>query len=174
VGGAQVHQRLEGREGADHSVLPNVQTNPHSIQGLPAKGQPEEWSRFLSKARLGVRNHQSIPNVKDATEFGIAIVNWVKAFTPPDFGRTGPHGFVSLLTLLAWWGTAALTPPSWNDDSCPQWQEAVWNLLSKLDQHLNSPVPSKRASNDDNQDSGKENKQSVIGFFIQLSSTDRA
>lgn len=158
VGRARAHQRLESRQGTYHSLLSGVQTNSHSIQGLPAKHRPEEWSQFLSKARFGVRNYQSIPNVEDAAEFGIAIVNWVKTFTPPDFGRTGPHGVVSLLTLLAWWGTAALTPPSWNDDSRPQWQEAVWDLLGKLDQHLNRPVPSKRAR-DDNQDSGKENKR---------------
>lgn len=155
-----MHQRLEGGQSVYLIVFSfSVRTNSHSIQGLPAKGRPEEWSQFLSKARCGIRNYQSIPNVEDPTELGIAIVKWVKSFNPSDFSRTGPHGIVSLLTLLVWWGTAALVPSSWNDDSRPQWHNAVQDLLGKFDQHLNVPLPSKRARDDGNQDNGKENKR---------------
>ncbi|KAJ2914680.1 hypothetical protein MD484_g5746, partial [Candolleomyces efflorescens] len=72
-----------------------------SGKGLPAKGRPEEWQKWVSKARHGIRNYSNIPNVEDAADLGIAVETWVRSFTTPDFCRTGPHGMVVLLTMMA-------------------------------------------------------------------------
>jgi hypothetical protein len=39
-----------------------------SIQGLPAKNRPEEWSKWASKTRHGARNYQKVPNVEDPAD----------------------------------------------------------------------------------------------------------
>ncbi|RXW14547.1 hypothetical protein EST38_g11302 [Candolleomyces aberdarensis] len=71
-----------------------------SGKGLPAKGRPEEWQKWISKARHGIRNYDNIPNIEDAADLGIAVQTWVRSFTNPDFGRTGPHGMVVWSALL--------------------------------------------------------------------------
>ncbi|KAJ2932248.1 hypothetical protein H1R20_g4856, partial [Candolleomyces eurysporus] len=130
-----------------------------SGKGLPAKGRPEEWSQWATKARHGVRNYENIPNITDPNDLGIAVVKWVQSFHPSDFSRTGPHGVVSLLTLMAWWGTAALTPSSWNDDSRPQWQALVKELLDQFDHLLSAKSAAKRPREDDILGETHENKR---------------
>ncbi|KAJ2936118.1 hypothetical protein H1R20_g979, partial [Candolleomyces eurysporus] len=129
-----------------------------SGKGLPAKGRPEEWSQWTTKACHGVRNYQYIPNIDDPTEFGIAVAKWLRSFNPADFTRTGLHGMVSALTLMVWWGTAALTPPRWNDNSRPQWQAVIQDLLSRYDELLGSPA-SKRPREDGILEETSENKR---------------
>ncbi|KAJ2929122.1 hypothetical protein H1R20_g7974, partial [Candolleomyces eurysporus] len=130
-----------------------------SGKGLPAKGRPEEWSQWATKARHGVRNYENIPNITDPNDLGIAVVKWVQSFHPLDFGRTGPHGDISLLTLMAWWGTAVLTPSSWNDDSRPQWQALVKELLDQFDHLLSAKSAAKRPREDDILGKTHENKR---------------
>jgi hypothetical protein len=66
---------------------------------------------------------------------------------------------VALLTLMAWWGTAALTPSSWNSDSRPQWQALVQDLTNRFNVLLNEHPVLKRSWNNDNLDEGPENKR---------------
>ncbi|KAJ2925515.1 hypothetical protein H1R20_g11579, partial [Candolleomyces eurysporus] len=128
-----------------------------SGKGLPAKGRPEEWSQWVTKARQGACNYQNIPNIDDPTEFGIAVGKWVHSFHPPDFTRTGLHGMVSALTLMVWWGTAALTPSSWNEDSWPQWQALVQDLVVRYDTLLGVSA-SKRPREDGHSDETNESE----------------
>jgi hypothetical protein len=129
------------------------------IQGLPAKGRPEEWQKWTSKARWGVRDYSRIPDVEDAADLGLAVMNWVSSFNSADFGKAGFHGMVTLLTLMAWWGTAALTPSSWNSDSRPQWQTLVQDLCNRFNVLLNEHSVFKRSLENNNADEGPENKR---------------
>ncbi|KAJ2926544.1 hypothetical protein H1R20_g10550, partial [Candolleomyces eurysporus] len=130
-----------------------------SGKGLPAKGRPEEWSQWAAKARRGIRNYENIPKINDPNDLGIAVVKWVQSFHPSDFGKTGPHGVVSLLTLMVWWGTAALTPSSWNNDSRPQWQALVEELLGRFDHLLSAKSAAKQPREDGILDETHGNKR---------------
>ena len=134
-------------------------------QGLPAKGRPEEWQQWTSKARWGVRDYSRVPHIGDAADLGIAVTKWVSSFNLADFGKTGLHGMVALLTLMVWWGTAALTPLSWNSDSRPQWQELVLGLSSRYTILLNEFPDHKRSREDDGSGGDLENKRSVPFVF---------
>ncbi|RXW13409.1 hypothetical protein EST38_g12446 [Candolleomyces aberdarensis] len=130
-----------------------------SAKGLPAKGRPEEWQQWASKARHGIRDYNCAPTIGDAADIGLAITAWVSSFQSSDFSKTGLHGMVALLTLMVWWGTAALTPSSWNTDSRPQWQALVTDLLCRFDQLLNDISMPKRSRVDDPSDEAYENKR---------------
>ncbi|RXW17172.1 hypothetical protein EST38_g8681 [Candolleomyces aberdarensis] len=130
-----------------------------SGKGLPAKGRPEEWQQWVSKARRGDRDYNRVPTVADAADIGLAITTWVSSFESSDFGKTGPHGTVALLTLVVWWGIAALTPSSWNTDSRPQWQALVADLLRRFAQLIEDISAPKRARDDDPSDGAYENKR---------------
>ncbi|RXW15646.1 hypothetical protein EST38_g10204 [Candolleomyces aberdarensis] len=128
-------------------------------KGLPAQGQPEEWQQWTSKARWGVRDYSRVPDVRDAADLGIAVTKWASSFSSADFGKTGLHGMVALLTLMVWWGTAALTPLSWNSDSRPQWQELVLGLSSRYTILLGEFSDHKRSRDDDGSGGVSENKR---------------
>ncbi|KAJ2924243.1 hypothetical protein H1R20_g12850, partial [Candolleomyces eurysporus] len=128
-----------------------------SGKGLPAKGRPEEWSQWTSKARHGARNYKSTPNVEDPNELGIYIGKWVATFNDADFGRTGPNGVVSLLTMMVWWGIPALTPSSWNDDSRPQWRILLQDLIRRFDGLLTNTA--KRPYEGSGTNENQENKR---------------
>ncbi|RXW12708.1 hypothetical protein EST38_g13148 [Candolleomyces aberdarensis] len=127
-----------------------------SGKGLPAKGRPEEWQQWASKARYGIRNYNNLPVIEDAADLGIAVLAWAGSFSNADFCRTGPHGMVVLLTLTAWWGTAASHPSSYNVDSRPQWDTLVQDLFTRFDQRDSA---SKRVREDDNLGQSLENKR---------------
>lgn len=150
--------------------LPHRLTLPPSLplsptQGLPTKGRPEEWQQWTSKARWGVRDYSRVPDIGDAADLGIAVTKWVSSFSSADFGKTGLHGMVALLTLMVWWGTAALTPLSWNSDSRPQWQELVLGLSSRYTILLDKFSDHKRSRDDDGSGGVSENKRSVPFCF---------
>jgi hypothetical protein len=157
MGRVRAGQGLEVRQGVYDIALSGVWTNS-AIQGLPAKGRPEEWQKWVSKARHGIRNYNNIPNVEDAADLGIAVQTWVRSFATPDFCRTGPHGMVVLLTLMAWWGTAALRPSSWNSDSRPQWLALLQDIFVRFNQ-LDFNPGTKRAREESTLDETHENKR---------------
>ncbi|KAJ2927456.1 hypothetical protein H1R20_g9638, partial [Candolleomyces eurysporus] len=130
-----------------------------SAKGLPAKGRPEEWQQWISKARWGIRDYNHVPSIGDAADLGLAVTKWVSSFNTPDFGKTGPHGMVALLTLMVWWGTAALTPSSWNSDSRPQWRRLVQDLFDRFNILLNELSVLKWSGDTDNSDEAPKSKR---------------
>jgi hypothetical protein len=122
---------------------------------LPAISlRPEEWLKWALKSRHGVRRYDSIPLIADSAELGIAIVKWWHAMQP-DFRKSdkdmpsptyvasdgslwdplrkgGPNGFVSIMTLVVWWGRALADRPFYEEDSTARWREMIVDMTQCL------------------------------------------
>jgi hypothetical protein len=151
---------------------------------LPAIAlRPEEWSKWAAKARGRERSCQDPPNIADSAEFGMAFVKWWNAMQPafrqsPDgmpqalysppgtdakdawaqLQRAGPNGFVTVMTLLFWWGTSLKTRSRWQDDSSSSWAEAVKDVaqtLQSLKEASGSCIKKRKATGTGDGGSGK-------------------
>lgn len=128
---------------------------------LPLSGRPEEWTKWTTKSRGGVRAYDKIPAIDDPADIGIAIVNWWASMQPPfrasdqhlplpiysdgdadgdpwaALRKSGPNGLISLIMLMAWWGNAASVQQSeWQENSLPLWE----SLLADIDRVLGEMI----------------------------------
>ncbi|KAF8871976.1 hypothetical protein BD779DRAFT_1453349 [Infundibulicybe gibba] len=106
-----------------------------------AKTRPEEWSRWTSKGRGGVRLYNLSPELVrplDVDDFGAAFVKWWHRMQPPfrqgdgllpvatylptensagdvweRLRKGGPNGLVAVVTMLGWWGRKGSLDPGW-------------------------------------------------------------
>ncbi|KAM6491380.1 hypothetical protein JOM56_013154, partial [Amanita muscaria] len=92
------------------------------------KQRPEEWTKWVSKARHGVRQYQLIPPIKDVELFGITCMKWWHKIQPhfrqnggellplsnvtqteadddpwATLRKGGPNGLIVVILLLSWW-----------------------------------------------------------------------
>ncbi|KAJ3524045.1 hypothetical protein NMY22_g11175 [Coprinellus aureogranulatus] len=115
---------------------------------LPVSDRPTEWTKWASKTKNNVRPYDSIPKIDQPAEFGLAMLKWWYNIQPPfrsstnnfpgpmfedpsyegdpwvAIRKSGPNGFVVLMTLMSWWGRSLSNRNSFVDDSRP-----AWNLL---------------------------------------------
>lgn len=118
-----------------------------------------EWSRWISKAKNGIRGYDSIPAVMDPAEFGIAVQKWwciiqpsfrkcpdstmpAAVFANPapsvdgddwkDLRKGGQNGLVSVLIMLFWWGRSLAKRTQWQDDSSSWWVATVVDVTQCL------------------------------------------
>lgn len=128
--------------------------------------RPEEWTKWTAKSRNGCRAYHHTPVIANAVEFGTAVSRWwhelqpafrktngvrpADTFTPSDKCSTsdvwaplrkgGPNGLVSLMTMLVWWGQAALKPDRWDGDSREDWKATVVDVRRALERMMTTGV----------------------------------
>jgi hypothetical protein len=117
--------------------------------------RPAEWKTWTSKRCLGRRDYHQSPWIApaDAAEFGLTVLRWWNAIQPQfcqssegemprptyvsdtalgdvwsSLRKGGPNGLVTVVILLAWWGTAVQTVPAFTKDSCPEWGAMVQDV----------------------------------------------
>lgn len=129
---------------------------------LPILNRPEEWRKWTGKAKNGVRPYNDIPPIPEPAEFGESVSKWWHTLQPsfrvadagtllPTYSdplfegdpwvtirKLGPNGFVSLITLLDWWGRSAHSANVFQDDSRPAWKSLVLDVGFCLEAMLKS------------------------------------
>lgn len=106
-----------------------------------------------------MRAYDSMPDLMDPAEFGIAVQKWwcdmqpsfrkcdslmpAAIFVNPtlsgnsddwkDLRKGGQNGLVSLLVMLLWWGRGLARRTQWQDDSSPQWLATVVDVSRCLE-----------------------------------------
>jgi len=136
-----------------------------------AKQQPNEWSKWTSKFRNGIRQYQYTPPINDVELFGITCMKWWHRIQPhfwqnggellplPNLVQTktgnldgdpwanlrkgGPNGLGAMILLLSWWGQHAVP----GTDTAKQWHDTTSDVQHVL-QTMTRASP-KRAAPDD-------------------------
>ncbi|KAJ3511921.1 hypothetical protein NMY22_g15494 [Coprinellus aureogranulatus] len=151
---------------------------------LPVPGRPEEWKDWTAKKVRGVRPYDKPPFMLEPAEFGKTFTKWWSSIQPPfrlsegafpkqvysdatvagdpwaPVRKSGPNGFISVVTMMRWWGIEALFPSNiFKTDSRQEWHYLVYDVRMCLEEMLKA-VPKigakrKRAVGDL---AGKENK----------------
>ncbi|KAF8218631.1 hypothetical protein L208DRAFT_1058531, partial [Tricholoma matsutake] len=105
---------------------------------LPSpKLQPSEWTKWTAKAHNGQHCYTSVPTITKPAEFGHAVAAWWNDMQPAfhkgngplpqeiyndsagsgdvwaPLWKGGPNSFVSILTLLVWWGQCCVAQTRW-------------------------------------------------------------
>lgn len=134
-----------------------------------SKNRPEEWSKWTSKARHGIRQYHITPPIKDVELFGITFMKWwhqiqphfrqngaellpLPNLTPTSDGdgsswvnirKGGPNGFVVIILLLSWWGQCAVS----GTETETQWRDTTADVRRVIQTMMN--VSSKRPAPDE-------------------------
>ncbi|KAJ3537002.1 hypothetical protein NMY22_g5784 [Coprinellus aureogranulatus] len=133
---------------------------------LPVQNRPEEWSKWASKTKNRVQPYDNLPKIEDPAEFGVTILRWWNTMQPsfrasdnnfprsvysdPAFEgdpwapirKSGPNGFVVLMTLICWWGRGLSKRNAFMEDSRPAWTLLVQDVRLCLEEMV-KPIPEK-------------------------------
>ncbi|KAJ3524300.1 hypothetical protein NMY22_g11061 [Coprinellus aureogranulatus] len=148
--------------------------------GVP--GRPQEWARWASRVWQGNRRYDKFPSFEPA-ELAITMCRWWSSIQPSfrsskssfprqiyssrvvDEGqdvwaslrKSGPNGFVSVLMLMSWLGTAAKSDDSqWSEDVLPSWNrllDDITRVVDAMNGNVSDPPPNqgvKRSSEKEN------------------------
>lgn len=132
-----------------------------------------------------MRAYDKIPFILEPAEFGIALAKWWLSFQPSFrasdglfpkqvysdasyigdpwalLRKSGPNGFVSVVTMMRWWGDGALKPSNeFKVDSTVEWKYMVYDITMCLGEILKSvPVAGAKRKREQGDVAGKENKR---------------
>ncbi|KAJ3507791.1 hypothetical protein NMY22_g16820 [Coprinellus aureogranulatus] len=140
---------------------------------ISASGRPDEWTKWINKTWQGLRRYDKFPSIEEPAEIGIKMCRWWKSLQPSFRGsktpfprqvyrprapadgqdawanlrKPGPNGFISVLMLMSWWGTALADASEWVEDSRPLWKALLIDITHVVDamSGLTSDLPDNKA-----------------------------
>jgi hypothetical protein len=113
--------------------------------------------KWTAKARHGQPCYLSLPTISEPAEFGHTVLVWWCDIQPVfckgdgvlpnetynDGGgsgdvwaplrKGGPNGFLSMLTLLAWWGQCCAAQSRWEESTESLWNATVLDVSKTLE-----------------------------------------
>lgn len=141
-----------------------------------------------------MRAYDKIPFIPEPVEFGKAFADWWLSVQPSfrasdgDFPKqvysdaaavgdpwtsirkSGTNGFVSVVTMMRWWGMEALYPSNnFKKDSRDEWRYLVYDIRMCVEEMMtNVPKGKAKRKRDTANDDGKENKRYVGAIHLRL------
>lgn len=133
-----------------------------------------------------MRAYDKIPFILEPAEFGMALAKWWLSVQPsfrnsdgpfpkqvysdaaPSTGdswaplrKSGPNGFVSVVTMMRWWGHHVLNPSNeFKVDSTAEWRYMVYDIKMCIHEVRKSiPVAGAKRKRERGDVAGKENKR---------------